>query len=397
MTVVIVGASVAGLRTAQALRMQAYEGDIVLVGEELHPPYDKPPLSKASLLDGLPVPLLDEQSLEALGVHLRLGVRATALDAVAGVVTLSDGDQLSYSDLVIATGVTPRSLPGDSPPAGVHVIRTADDAHALHHAMRRHPRVVVIGAGFIGAEFAWAARKAGCPVTLVEVQPVPMAHLLGPEVGGALASLHEEYGAQLLTGTSVGRLEASADGHVNAVVLADGRRLDAELVVVGIGARPATDWLATSGLPIADGVECDDALRVVGYDHIWAAGDVAAWPHPVYGRLRVEHWTNANEHAAIVAAGITGKPAPAAQPPYVWSDQYGHRIQIVGLPVRGSLVATFGTVDDHLLAVYADTDGIVVGGVIVDDPRTMMAVRKAIVRRAPADDLVAALRPASAV
>jgi NADPH-dependent 2,4-dienoyl-CoA reductase/sulfur reductase-like enzyme len=398
MAVVIVGASVAGLRTAQALRMAGYHGDIVLIGEEPHQPYDKPPLSKESLLDGSPVPLLSEEQLAELRVELRLGVRATALDPKARAVSTSDGRSVSYSTLVIATGVKPRTLTSEPAVAGVHVIRTADDAQQLSHAMKRHPHVIVIGAGFIGAEFAWAARKAGCTVTVVEVQPVPMAHLLGPEVGAALAALHAEYGTHLMTGTAVDHLEADADGHVSGVVLRDGRRLEAQLVVVGIGTRPATEWLESSGLPVADGVECDADLRVVGYEDIYAAGDVAAWPHPLYGRrMRIEHWTNANEHAATVAAGIVGKPAPAPHPPYVWSDQYGHRIQIIGLPASGSLFATFGTVDEHLLAVYAGVDGAVVGGVVVDDPRTMMAIRKAIVRRVPAADVVASLRPAPAV
>src|SRR4051794_30724263 len=190
MAVVIVGASVAGVRTAQALRMQGHEGAILVIGEEAHQPYDKPPLSKESLLDGSPVPLLGEQMLAELGVELRLGVRATALDPDARVVSTSDGSSVPYSTLVIATGVKPRMLPGAPALAGVHVIRTADDARVLSQALRRHPRVVVIGAGFIGSEFSWAARKVGCSVTLVEVQAVPMAHLLGPEVGGALAGLH---------------------------------------------------------------------------------------------------------------------------------------------------------------------------------------------------------------
>jgi NADPH-dependent 2,4-dienoyl-CoA reductase/sulfur reductase-like enzyme len=266
----------------------------------------------------------------------------------------------------------------------MHTIRTADDASAVRAALARTPRVVVVGAGFIGAELASMAREYGCQVTIVETQPVPMAQILGAEVGQLLADLHGEHGARLLAGTGVAGLE-TADGAVSGVVLGDGRVLPAELVIVGIGARPATDWLASSGLPVSDGIECDEHLRVVGFSHIHAAGDIARWPHPLYGEpLRIEHWTNANEHAAIVAADILGRPAPRVQVPYVWSDQYGHRIQIAGRPATGSLATAQGTaVDGQLAAFYADGDGRLVGAVVVDDTRTFMKARKAVATAAP--------------
>jgi NADPH-dependent 2,4-dienoyl-CoA reductase/sulfur reductase-like enzyme len=381
---------VAGIRTAQALRMNGFAGPITLLGDELHHPYDKPPLSKQMIGTGdtyAAVPLLTVDELEALDVDLRLGVRATALDPQERVVTTADGATVAYTQLIIATGVTPRTLPFP-PLRGVHTVRLADDAIALRESLAAAPRVVVIGAGFIGAEFASAARDFGAPVSIVEMQPVPMAHILGPEIGNALADLHRAAGVEVYTGVGVDHLESDDSGAVTAVVLADGQVLPADLVVVGIGARPATDWLAGSGLPIDDGVECDERLRVIGFPDIHAAGDVARWPHAFYGvPLRIEHWTNANEHAAAVAADLLGRPAPAAQLPYVWSDQYGHRIQIAGRPGLGALAVRQGDAHDMLVAIYADADGIAVGAVVIDDPRAFMKIRKAITKRQPVTEI----------
>jgi NADPH-dependent 2,4-dienoyl-CoA reductase/sulfur reductase-like enzyme len=387
-SILIVGASVAGIRTAQALRMQGHDGRITLIGEELHHPYDKPPLSKEMLGRGdgaAPVALLTTDDLAALDVDLQLGVRARSLDAESRIVEAEDGRRFGYTQLVIATGVVPRTLPGAALP-GVHTIRTADDALALRTALVGSPNVVVIGAGFIGAEFASAARDYGCAVSVVEMQDVPMAHILGPQVGDLLAELHRARGVELYTGVGFDHFEG--DARVTGVALTDGRVLPAALVVVGIGAQPATGWLESSGLPIADGVECDDHLRVLGFPDIHAAGDVARWPHPLYGfPVRIEHWTNANEHGAIVAADILGKPGQAAQLPYVWSDQYGHRIQMAGRPSLGTVFKIQGTAEDHLVALYADENSIVVGAVVVDDPRAFMKIRKAIVKRVPVADV----------
>lgn len=387
MRVVIVGASIAGVRTAQALRLQGFDGTITLIGEEPHHPYDKPPLSKDQLAANAaesPPPLLSVEELDQLDVDLHLGVRATGLDPTARLLRTEAGDQ-RYDYLVIATGVSPRNLPG-SEMEGVRTVRTADDATYLRSRLASKPRVVVIGAGFIGAEFAAAASSQGCPVTIVEAQETPMAHILGARVGGRLAELHTRHGVTMRTGARFDRF--IGDSRVEGVALATGEVLPASLVVVGIGASPATEWLAGSGLPIDTGVECGTDLRVVGHPEIFAAGDVARWPHPHYGQsIRVEHWTNANEHGAIVAAAITGAPAPRAQAPYVWSDQYGHRIQIVGLPSRGTLAHFAGDVPEELVAVYAHEDGTVVGGVVVDDPRTFMTVRKAVTKRVSIGDL----------
>ncbi|MDQ6522938.1 FAD-dependent oxidoreductase [Nocardioides sp. LHD-245] len=381
MTLLIVGASVAGVRTAQALRMKGYDGPITLLGEESYAPYDKPPLSKEMILpdgDPAPVPLLTDEQLADLRVDLRLGVRASELDVSARTVTTDAGEAIAFDRLVIATGVTPRTLPGADRLAGVHTLRNAEDAAALRTGLATAGRVVVIGAGFIGAEFAAAACRHGVQVTLVEAQNVPLSHLLGAEVGARLAEVHAAAGNELVTGVGVAHLEG--EDAVRAVVLNDGRRLPADLVVVGIGATPATGWLDSSGLPISDGVECGADLTVVGAEGIYAAGDVARWPHPHYGYdLRIEHWTNANDHAAIIAAAVTGAAAPTPTVPYVWSDQYGHRIQIVGRPATGSLAHVAGTLSGgDLVAAYVGTVGELVGAVVVDDPRLLMKCRKAI-------------------
>lgn len=393
--VVIVGASVAGIRTVQALRMQGFDGKISLVGEEPHHPYDKPPLSKESLAadaPDAPPQLLSEEELSQLDVALHLGVRATGLDPEAHVLHTNNGEH-SYDHLVIATGVSPRTLPG-SELTGVRTVRTADDAAFLRDRLTSTPRVVVIGAGFIGAEFAAAASAQGCEVTVVEAQATPLSHILGERVGARLAQLHSTHGVTVRT--SVRFDHFVGDSAVEGVALADGEVLPADLVVVGIGASPATSWLEGSGLPISNGVECGADLRVVGHPEIFAAGDVARWPHAHYSEpIRIEHWTNANEHGALVAAGITGGDAPRANAPYVWSDQYGHRIQIVGLPSRGTLVHLSGEGPEDLVAVYADDSGAVVGGVVVDDPRAFMKLRKAVTKRAPAVDLEPPLAPAT--
>lgn len=390
MTVVIVGASVAGIRTAQALRHQGFGGAIRIIGEETHRPYDKPPLTKQMLTPDAAratVPLLLDEELDALDVDLRLGVRAVALDPGGKTVVTADGEQVGYSKLVIATGLRPVTLPGAGELDGVYTIRSADDALALHDELTRARRAVVIGAGFIGAEFASAAREHGVAVSIVEAQDTPMAHLLGPEVGSMLAKLHAVNGVSVITGVGFARFQGA--DRVTGVTLTDDRVLPADVVVIGIGARPATEWLASSGLPIPDGVQCDENLRVAGFPDIYAAGDVARWRHGIYqADLRIEHWTNANEHAAVVAAGILGKPAPAPQVPYVWSDQYGRRIQIVGRPNTGDVAAVRGGIEeDSLVAVYADHAGIVVGAVCVGDLRTMMKCRKAIAKRLPVEDL----------
>lgn len=380
-SVLIVGASVAGVRTVQALRLAGYDGTITLMGEEPHPPYDKPPLSKELLAadaTGEAIPLVTSDQWEALDVHLRLGVRAAALEPSRKIVHTQSGEEIGYDTLVIATGAIPRTLAAADHLAGVHTLRNLEDAQRLRALLMPGRRAVVIGAGFIGSEFAAAARGHDVDVTMVEAQSEPLSQLLGEAVGASLRGLQEEHGVRVVTGTQVDRF--LGDEQVTGVVLADGQTLEADLVVVGIGARPAVDWLAGSGLPTEDGVMCDDALRVLGFPDIYSAGDVACRHHPLYGApLRIEHWTNAGDHAALIAAGLTGRPTPASTLPYVWSDQHGKRIQIVGRPALGSPELVRGdAVSGDLLALYGDAGGRLVGALVVDDPRLLMKCRKAI-------------------
>jgi NADPH-dependent 2,4-dienoyl-CoA reductase/sulfur reductase-like enzyme len=390
MAVLIVGASVAGIGTARALRTLGYEGPITVVGEELHAPYDKPPLSKAILAaaDGDKVTaLISPEEVERLGIDLRLGVRGVGLDLARRVVETAAGEALPFDELVIATGVHARILPGVAMPPGVYTLRSLDDAHDIRGELERARRVVIVGAGFIGAELASAARLYGVEVTIVEVQSTPMAHLFGDRVAGELNRLHAINGVTVRSGVQVTAFVGS--DRVEGVQLADGEIVPADFAVVAIGARPSTGWLESSGLAISDGIECDERLQAVGASGVYAAGDVAKWPHGLYDDdLRIEHWTNANEHAAIVASAIVGAPAPAAEVPYVWSHQYGRMIQIVGLPRHGEPTLIEGDIaEGPIRAVYSDAADFVVGAVCVDDPRGTMTCRKAIKRKLTVSEL----------
>ena len=281
-TVVIVGASLAGIRCAEALRRQGFDGRLVLVGDEPHRPYDRPPLSK-EVLRGERAPeqlaLVKPESFDALRLELHLGQRATALDLAARRVRLESGAELAYDGLVIATGARARALPGAPPLAGIHVLRTLDDALAIRAELEARPRVAVVGAGFIGAEVAATCRQRGLDVTLIEALPHPMARVLNREVGMLCAAAHRDAGVDVRLGVGVQALEGGA--RVERVRLKDGSAVAADLVVVGIGAIPETHWLETSGLALGDGVLCDASLAAA--PDVVAAGDVARWQHPGYG------------------------------------------------------------------------------------------------------------------
>jgi NADPH-dependent 2,4-dienoyl-CoA reductase/sulfur reductase-like enzyme len=329
--VLVVGAGLGGLRTVEQLRQAGYEGRISLVGAEPHPPYDRPPLSK-QLLAGEWEPerlsLKDDAALEDLGVRLYLGLPAVALRP--GEVELADGSVLSADAIVLATGVVARRLPGQ--PSGVHTLRTLDDALALRAELDTASSLVVVGAGFIGAEVASTAAAKGVAVTVLEAAPVPLARGLGEEVGALAGRLITEGGVDLRLGA---RITGFAEGGVE---LADGTRVPADVVVVGIGGVPDLEWLADTGLDLSDGVPCDAEGRVVGLDGVWALGDAAAWEGADGGRHRHEHWTSTSDQATLVARGITGTEAPPATVPYVWSDQFGLKIQVIGEPAAADAV-----------------------------------------------------------
>jgi len=336
--IAVVGASLAGLRAVEALRARGYDGGILWIGAEPHLPYDRPPLSK-EVLRGEWQPediALARRGVESLDADLRLGRRAVGLDAGALELALGDGSRERVDGVVIATGASPRRLPGEL--AGVHVLRSLDDALAIRRELELRPRVVVVGGGFIGSEVAASCRSLGLEVVLVEALGQPLEQALGPELGAFCAALHRDHGVRLELGASVAALEGA--GRIERVRLADGRALEADLVVVGIGVRPETGWLEGSGLALRDGVVCD--ARCIAAPGIVAAGDVARWHHPRYGEaLRVEHWTNAVEQAVAAAGSLLDGPAaarPFAPVPYVWSDQYDVKIMAAGRPRAGDEV-----------------------------------------------------------
>ncbi|MEU5872169.1 FAD-dependent oxidoreductase [Glycomyces sp. NPDC047369] len=330
--VLIVGASAAGLATAEALRRKGYAGAITLVGDEPHAPYDRPPLSK-QVLSGAWEPgraaLRSGTALAALGIDLILGEAAVALEAAERSIRTETGRRLGADAVVVATGARARMLPGQRGIGGVHVLRTLDQALALRKDLMSSRRLVVVGEGVLGAEVAATARGLGVETTLAGPLRAPLERQVGPLVSGLLAQLHREHGVRLRSGSAVEGL-VETNGHVGGVRLGTGEVLPAEAVVVAIGALPSTDWLAGSGLRLDNGVVCDAQCRAA--EGIWAVGDVARWHHERLGRLvRFENRTNATEQAAAVAADILGQGRPYTPVPYFWTDQYDAKLQVHGV------------------------------------------------------------------
>jgi NADPH-dependent 2,4-dienoyl-CoA reductase/sulfur reductase-like enzyme len=389
---VVVGASLAGLRAAQTARKSGYEGALTLVGGEVHLPYDRPPLSKAYLEAGVsemedPTYRTDEELRTELGdlADLRLGTWATSLDPERRMISLSDGTELEYGSLVIATGANAQTLPGTEGLTGVHTLRTLDDAVAIRAALDAGARVVVVGAGFIGSEVASGARKRGLPVTVLEALPVPLVRSVGEQMGRACAALHRVHGTDLRCGVMVTGL-VSAAGRVTGVSLDDGSTVPADLVVVGTGVAPCTEWLAGSGVTLHErdkGIVCDETLAT-GLPGVYAAGDVAHFPHPLFDRLlmRLEHWTNAAEQGMLAARNAVNpaEAKPAVGVPYFWSDWYGSRIQFVGIPQADEVRVISEELDeDKFLALYRRGDRL--GGCVsIDRPAEIMKYRRQIAK-----------------
>lgn len=378
---VIVGASLAGLRAAQAARKGGFDGRLVVVGEEPHLPYTRPPLSK-ELLAG--AHSIDQVHLpcDTLDVEWRLGVSAASLDRARRRVVLSDGDEVAYDRLILATGSRPRRWPGSGADLeGVHVLRTVDDSLALRAAFDRRPRVAIVGAGFIGCEVAQTARKEDLDVTLIDIADTPMVPL-GPELGQWCADLHRGHGVDLRLGTGVAGL--LGDGRVEAVELADGGRIAADVVVVGLGAVPNTEWLAGSGLRADPGLECNATLTVAADPDILAAGDIVSWPHPLADgeTLRIEHWTVAAEQGQLAGRNVLVAPDERKAydaPPYFWSDQYDAKIQSLGLPGRAERLELLESTPDRSRVVYAgERDGRLVGIVAINAARRLGSYRAAL-------------------
>ncbi|XXT21191.1 FAD-dependent oxidoreductase [Sorangium sp. So ce429] len=339
-SVLVVGASAGGLAVAEALRREGYAGRLTLLGAERHLPYDRPPLSKRVLSGAMPPEgtlLRPATALASLEAELVLGDPAVRLDAGAREVATASGRSLRAEAIVLATGLEPRRLPGQEPWAGVHVLRTLDDALALRAELLAGPRLVVVGDGVLGTEIAATARGMGLAVTLVGPQAAPLASQLGPQIGGYLARLHADQGVALRLGVGVEAL-VGAGGRASGVRLADGEVLPADAVVVAMGSRPAIGWLAGSGLQLGDGIVCDSRCRAA--DGIYAVGDVAWWHHEGLGTgLRLENRTNAVEQGMAVAANLLGKDRPYTPVPYYWTDQFDARIQVYGLLPAGAEVA----------------------------------------------------------
>jgi len=380
-SIAIVGGSLAGLRGAEALRRLGFEGRIAFVGAESHLPYDRPPLSKEVLRgDREPdrIALAKPEAFEALELELHLGRRAVSLDLGARAVALDDGELVPFDGLFVATGATPRSLPGAPPGPGVHVLRTLDDCLALRAELEKATRVVVVGAGFIGAEVAATCRQRGLEVTLVEALPAPLAASLPPAIGETLAAIHRDHGVDLRCGGPVAGLvgEERAEG----VRLADGTVLPADVVVVGIGVVPETGWLASSGLHLDDGVVCD-ATCAASAPRVVAAGDVARWNHPLYGApVRVEHWTNAVEQAEAAAATLLAAPGearPYAAVPFVWSDQYDRKIQMAGdIRADDDVHVAHGSLSERRFVALFGRAGRLTGAVAMNRVRLLMGYRR---------------------
>ena len=388
-TSVIVGASLAGINAARTLRLQGHAGSIIVVDADSERPYDRPPLSKQMLTgEWEPEKILLPAGKEDLDLEFRLGVRAKAVDLGARQITLEGADgtvaNTAFDSLVIASGASARRLPDSAGIAGVHVVRTLADSLALRAELEAGPsRVVVIGAGFIGAEVASSCRKRGIEVTLVEAMPLPLERILGAEMGRVCAQVHIENGVDLRLGTGVLQLETeTVDGveKVVGVALTDGTTVATEIVVVGIGVTLNVDWLEGSGLTLDDGVVCDNTLLAA--PGVVAAGDIARYPSARFGRmLRVEHWETAiagGEAAARrLLAEASGETPVVFDPiPWFWSDQYDRKIQLAGRPMpTDTCVVVHGSTDEfRFVALYGDGDRLT-GVLGMNRPRHVVQLR----------------------
>lgn len=400
-TIVIVGSSLAGLRAAETLRQQKFDGRIVMVGAEDRAPYDRPPLSKKVLSgewDAERVVLRKPDDLTALNLEWKLGSPAVGLDTTERVVSLASGESVSFDGLIIATGGVVKRLPNQPSWRGVHTLRTLDDSLALREDLTEGRRVVVIGAGFIGLEVAATARGRGCDVTVLEGLVAPMIRGLGAEMGRNAALVHEDNGVVLRFGVRVSGLVEGDSGVVAGVALESGEVVPADVVLVGIGVAPSTDWLANSGLTIRDGVVCDRSLNA-GVPGVYAAGDVCRWQNDLFDReMRVEHWTTASEQGAVAARNLLAvargeEPKPFIDVPFFWSDQFTARIQFVGRAEGGENVSiVVGSPEERQFVALYESEGRLVAALGVSRPRQLMPFRKLIGERATMEQAMELVR-----
>ena len=389
--IVVVGASLGGLRAVETLRREGFAGRLTLVGAERHEPYDRPPLSKdylAGTTDRAAI-ALRKDGFDELDVVLRLGETAHSLDVAARTVGVGDST-VAFDGLLIATGAHPRRLPTQPTLDGVHTLRTVEDADAISNWIDGGARLCVIGAGFIGAEVAATARGKGRDVTVLEALPQPMVRGVGPVIGAVLARLHRAHGVDLRLGVGVESI--AGDDRVERVHLVDGSVVECDVVLVAIGALPTTDWLAGSGLTVDNGVVCDAALRAA--PGIVAAGDVCRWPNAAFDDevMRIEHWTNAAEQGAHAARTLLAgeRAEPFVSVPFVWSDQYDVKIQSAGrFSAEDRMEVVSGsTGDDRFVAIF-EREGRVSGVLGFSQPRRVMQYRRLIADRASFGDALA--------
>jgi phthalate 3,4-dioxygenase ferredoxin reductase subunit len=381
--IVVVGTSVGGVRTGQALRAAGFDGEILLIGAEDIDPYDKPPLSKQLLVgEATPadIPLLGSGGWAGDGLTPLLGRPATGLDPAHREVVLSDGERIGYDTLVVATGAHPRTLPGTDGGL-IRTVRHLRDSAVIREQFDRGGPVVVVGSGFIGAEVASSARLLGLEATILEALPEPFTRALGSAVGARVARIHADAGVAVLGSAAVDRIEQLRDG-TGVVHLADGRRVPAATVVVGIGVVPATGWLAGSGLELDRGVLTDEFCRAEGLPDVYAIGDVARWYDVHTGTHRlVEHWTNAVEQANLVAHNLLHSHdlRPHVRAPYFWSDQHGVKIQMVGRvsPEDRVELLPFQTPSGEREVALYSRDGHFTAAVLLGWPRATVACRQA--------------------
>ncbi|MBQ9053054.1 FAD-dependent oxidoreductase [Rhodococcus sp. (in: high G+C Gram-positive bacteria)] len=391
--IVVAGGSLGGLATVEALRKNGHRGSITVLSDENTLPYDRPPLSKQILKgewDVEKIRLRSPEAIAALDADWRLGVSASRLDLAAKEVIGSDGVPVHFDDLVVATGTRSRTLPDTADLAGVYTLRTLDDSLALRAELRPGKRAVIIGAGFIGAEVACAALEAGMTVSVVERMQLPLEEKLGTLVGEFCSDLQRRHGVDLHCGVGVTSLDGE-DGRIRRVVLSDDSVLEADVVIVGIGAVPNTEWLGAE-LPVDNGLRCDSHCAAA--PGVWGVGDVARWMNPLFNReMRIEHLSNAREQATLVAHNVLAAESdrkPYAPIPYFWSDQFGTRLQFFGHSSPNDTVHVVAGDLDHsssgkpLIALF-ERDGVLVGAFGANASRQLIRYRGLIAATEPID------------
>lgn len=391
--ILVVGASLAGVHAAQAARRAGWEGELVVIGDEPHRPYDRPPLSKEFLTgpydeDRLLLrPTADPANLD---FTLKLGRKAIELDVEQGRVMLDDGEVITYEGLVIATGAQPRRLPasaGAEGASGLHVLRSLDDARSLREDLHPGKRVLVVGAGFIGAEVAASARQMGCEVTLIDLASAPLDRVLDSASGMAIADLHRSNGVDVRLEVALDHVEVDEGGRVKRSVLSSGDVVAIDTVVVGIGVVPNTDWLSGSGLTVDDGVVADETCLAA--PRVVVAGDVAKWPNRSFGgrMMRVEQWDNAIDQggyagrrivAAIKGDALATPVEPYAPIPWFWSDQYDRKIQLAGMPTERAELMQGAVADRQFVKAFLDEDDVVQGVLCWNRPRQAVLGRQLV-------------------